>query len=48
MRSQSWTRLSDSEGDELGDGLGGGFDIRLSHEGRYCGPEARKPPALGP
>ena len=37
-----------SEGDELGDGLGGGFDIRLSHEGRYCGPEARKPPALGP
>ena len=37
-----------SEGDELGDGLGGGFDIRLSHEGRYCGPEARKAPALGP
>ena len=47
MRSQSWTRLSKySGGEELGDGLGGGFDLRLPHEGRHSGPEARKAPAL--
>ena len=37
-----------SGGEELGDGLGGGFDLRLPHEGRHSGPEARKAPALDP
>ena len=37
-----------SGGEELGDGLGGGFDLRLPHKGRHSGPEARKAPALGP